>query len=52
MNLGTPITTPGSLNLPGVDPTVVTNQGGGAGGNVPYNQLTTQQKLDILFNRG
>ena len=38
----------GSLNLPGVNPQAVTNQGG----NIPYNQLTQQQKLDILFGRG
>ena len=52
MDAGTPITTPGSLNLPSVDQATVTAQGGGAGGNVPYNQLTTQQKLSILFGRG
>ena len=38
----------GSLNLPGVNPQAVTNQGG----NIPYNQLTNQQKLDRLFGRG
>jgi len=38
----------GSLNLPGVNPQAVTNQGG----NIPYNQMTTQQKLDSLFGRG
>ena len=38
----------GSLNLPGVDPQAVTNQGG----NIPYNQMTTQQKIDMLFGRG
>ena len=37
----------GALNLPGVNPQVLTNQGG----NMPYNQMTTQQKLDILFGR-
>ena len=51
MGLNMPFTTPGgdtgALNLPGVNPQAVTNQGG----NVPYNQLTTQQKLDILFGR-
>ena len=44
----------GSLNLPGISPNVVAGGGaGGAGtrGNIPYNQLTTQQKLDILFGR-
>ena len=34
-----------SLNLPGVNPQTVTNQGGN------LNQMTTQQKLDILFGR-
>jgi len=38
----------GSLNLPGVNPQAVTNQGG----NVPYNQMTTAQKIDKLFGRG
>ena len=38
----------GSLNLPGVNPQAVTTQGG----NIPYNQMTTQQKLDSLFGRG
>ena len=38
----------GSLNLPGVNPQAVTSQGG----NIPYNQMTTQQKLDSLFGRG
>jgi hypothetical protein len=51
MGLGLPFTTPGgdtgSLNLPGVNPNALTNQGG----NIPYNQLTSQQKLDILFGR-
>ena len=51
MGLGLPFTTPGgdtgSLNLPGVSPNVFTNQGG----NIPYNQMTTQQKLDRLFGR-
>ena len=37
----------GSLNLPGVNPQALTNQGG----NIPYNQLTQQQKIDILFGR-
>ena len=52
MGLGTTLPRLGgltdSLNLPGVNPQAVTNQGG----NLPYNQLTSQQKLDILFNRG
>ena len=38
----------GSLNLPGVNPQAVTTQGG----SIPYNQLTTEQKLDKLFGRG
>ena len=42
LNTGTP------LNLPSVNPQVLTNQGG----NIPYNQMTTQQKLDSLFGRG
>ena len=54
MGLGMPFTTPGgdtgALNLPGVDPRAVT-AGGATGGNIPYNQLTTNQKLDILFGR-
>ena len=38
----------GSLNLPGVNPQAVTTQGG----SIPYNQMTTQQKLDSLFGFG
>jgi hypothetical protein len=41
LNTGTP------LNLPGVNPQALTNQGG----NIPYNQMTNQQKLNILFGR-
>ena len=41
LNAGTP------LNLPGVDPQAFTNQGG----NIPYNQMTNQQKLNILFGK-
>ena len=52
MGLGMPFTTPGgdtgALNLPGINPQAVTNQGG----NIPYNNLSTQQKIDILFGRG
>jgi hypothetical protein len=52
MGLGMPFTTPGgdtgSLNLPGVNPQALTNQGG----NIPYNQLTQQQQFDRLFPRG
>ena len=42
LNTGTPL--PFS---PGVSPQAVTNQGG----NMNYNQMTTQQKIDILFGR-
>jgi len=52
MGLGLPFTTPGgdtgALNLPGVNPQALTNQGG----NINYNQLTTQQKIDRLFGQG
>jgi hypothetical protein len=41
LNTGTP------LNLPGVNPSVFTPQGG----NIPYNQMTTEQKINILFGR-
>jgi len=41
INTGTP------LNLPGVSPQAFTNQGG----NIPYNSMTTQQKIDRLFGR-
>ena len=41
LNTGTP------LNLPSVNPQVLTNQGG----SIPYNNMTSQQKLDILFGR-
>jgi len=37
-----------SLNTPAINPQAVTNQGG----NINYNQMTTQQKLDRLFGRG
>ena len=51
MGLGMPFTTPGgdtgALNLPGINPQAVTN----TGGNIPYNQLTTDQKINILFGR-
>lgn len=52
MGLGMPFTTPGgdtgALNLPSVNPQALTNQGG----NINYNQLTTQQKIDRLFGQG
>jgi hypothetical protein len=41
LNTGTP------LNLPGVNPQALTNQGG----NIPYNQMTNQQKINILFGK-
>jgi hypothetical protein len=37
-----------SLNTPAINPQAVTNPGG----NINYNQMTTQQKLDRLFGRG
>jgi hypothetical protein len=52
MGLGTTLPPLGgltdSLNLPSVNPQAVTNQGG----NINYNQLTTQQKIDRLFGQG
>ena len=42
INTGTP------LNLPSVSANVV----GAQTGNIPYNQLTSSQKLDILFGQG
>ena len=39
------ITGPNTLNLPGIDQTVLS----GTGKNNPFSNLTTQQKLDILF---
>ena len=41
LNTGTP------LNLPGVNPQALTTQGG----NNPYNQMTNQQKVNILFGK-
>ena len=38
-----------SLNTPAVNPNAVMNQG--VGRNIPYNQLTNQQKIDRLFGR-
>ena len=52
MDAGTPLPTLGSLNLPSVDQETLTAQGGGAGGTIPFNQMTTEQKIDILFGRG
>ena len=42
INTGTP------LNLPSVSANVV----GAQTGNIPYNQMTSQQKLNILFGKG
>ena len=42
LNTGTP------LNLPSVSANVVRAQTG----NIPYNQMTSQQKLDSLFGKG
>ena len=39
------ITGPNTLNLPGIDQTILS----GTGKNNPFSNLTTQQKLDILF---
>ncbi len=36
---------PGTYNLPNIEQETLTAQGGGGGGNIPFNQLTTQQKL-------
>ena len=49
---GTPQTIPGTYNLPNIDQQTVGAQGIGVGGTIPFNQMTTQQKLDILFGRG
>ena len=50
MDLGTTLPNIGAetLNTPPVAANVAANQGG----NIPYNQLTTSQKIDILFGRG
>jgi hypothetical protein len=40
--------TPTTLNLPGIDANIVNNPG--AAGS--FSNLTTQQKLEILFGRG
>ena len=50
MNLGTTLPNIGAetLNAPPVNANVAANQGG----NIPYNQLTTSQKIDILFGQG
>ena len=51
MDQGT-ITQPGTLNMPGIDPNLLTNQGGNTGGNIPYNQMTNEQKIARLFPQG
>jgi hypothetical protein len=43
----TPVT-PSALNLPAPDTSILANSGTGSG----FNNLTTAQKLEILFNRG
>ena len=50
MNLGTTLPNIGAetLNAPPVNANVAANQAG----NIPYNQLTTSQKIDILFGQG
>jgi len=63
MNLGTPLNIPGAATLPNVESELTANKGiipvsGQVNQasmfpqNIPYNQLTTQQKIDILFGRG
>jgi hypothetical protein len=47
MDQGT-ITQPGTLNMPGIDPNLI----GNTGGNIPYNQMTNEQKIARLFPRG
>jgi len=49
MNLGTTLPNIGTETL--TTPAVNANVVGAQGGNIPYNNLTTQQKLDILFGR-
>jgi hypothetical protein len=51
-DVGTPQTIPGTYNLPNIDQQTVAAQGIGVGGTIPLNQMTTQQKIDILFGRG
>ncbi len=67
MNLGTPLNIPGAATLPNVESELTAEKGiipvtgqvnqasmfpNFRGQNTPYNQLTTQQKIDILFGRG
>ena len=53
MNLGTTLPNIGAETLPtpGISPNIAAGGGGGGLGNIPFNQLTTQQKIDILFGR-
>ena len=53
MNLGTTLPNIGAETLPtsGISPNIVAGGGGGGFGNIPFNQMTTEQKLDILFGR-
>ena len=44
INTGTP------MNLPSVSANLINTAG--QTGNINYNQLTTQQKIDRLFGRG
>ena len=50
MNLGTTIPNiqTGALNLPSVSANTLTNQGG----TNQFSNLTTNQKIDILFGKG
>jgi len=67
MDIGTPLNIPGAATLPNVESELTANKGiipvtgqvnqasmfpNFRGQNTPYNQLTTQQKIDILFGRG
>ena len=63
MDLGTPLNIPGAATLPNVESELTAekgiipvsgqvNQASMFPQNIPYNQLTTQQKIDILFGRG
>ena len=63
MDIGTPLNIPGAATLPNVESELTAekgiipvtgqvNQASMFPQNIPYNQLTTQQKIDILFGRG
>ena len=51
-DVGTPQTIPGTYNLPNIDQQTVAAQGIGVGGNIPLNQMTTEQKLDMIKRYG